>query len=741
MRSLLNRLQRLSTAIRNLVQGRSASPAGRPLPSGQLTLEALEDRLVPTSFHPNYIIDNQGTLTTNVHSHSAVDSGIAGYSPAQLRTAYGVNSISFNGVQGTGAGQTIAIVDAYNDPNIASDVDLFDQQFGTSTSGSTLFQQFGAASSFLSVVNQKGQVINPSNTRVPVDTSGGWEMEESLDVEWAHAMAPGAAIDLVVANSTTWSDLFAAVKAAASLPGVSVVSMSFGSGGDYYGDNASDSVFTTPAGHQGVTFLAATGDDSTAGYPALSANVIAVGGTTLKLNANGTIQSETAWSTMSDYHSYFAWGTGGGTSMVEAEPTYQLGVQQTGFRTTPDVAFDADPATGVAVLDSYRTTGSPWMMVGGTSLATPCWAGLMAIGNQGRTLKGLGTFNTTNPQQAQSALYHAPSSVFHDITTGQIDTGYLLAHYGFSPGPAYTAGPGYDEVSGLGTPVASSLIPGLAGYTGDAGALPASTIQLALASSTLSFSTTVGGVKYLDNFVDIGASVTVTATVTAATPSGSTPTGTVSLYATETTTDFAGQTLVGTAQLPTDGSGQVTFTFSTLSFLPTFYELTAFYGGDSHFGTSNNYSSSPNVVDELLVGRNFTSLSLTSSVAAGAVTFTAKVSTLGAPPGVGAPTGLVAFYDGKTLLGLAHLPADGSGQVSFTASSLSAGSHTITAVYEGDNSFQDCKASLKQTVAKTSSPSSAHPSAAGSLLAADAGELGIWGMGDLLRQLLSGKHG
>ena len=110
------------------------------------------------------------------------------YTPLQIRTAYSINNSP-----ATGAGETIAIVDAaHNDPDLFSDLDVFDKQFATTSSGSTLYQQYGAASSFLTVYNQNGQVINPSGTSVPVDSTGDWEVEESLDVEWAHAIAPGA---------------------------------------------------------------------------------------------------------------------------------------------------------------------------------------------------------------------------------------------------------------------------------------------------------------------------------------------------------------------------------------------------------------------------------------------------------------------------------------------------------------------------------------------------------------------
>src|SRR6202030_1636879 len=107
-------------------------------------------------------------------------------------------------------------------------------------------------------------------------------------------------------------------------------------------------------------------------------------------------------------------GTGGGTSQFEQEPAYQQGVQHTGFRTAPDVALLADPATGVAVYDSFQNSG--WMTGGGTSLSCPAWGGLIAVANQGRAQKGKATLNTSsNPQEALTAIYSVARGDFHDI--------------------------------------------------------------------------------------------------------------------------------------------------------------------------------------------------------------------------------------------------------------------------------------------------------------------------------------
>ena len=176
-------------------------------------------------------------------------------------------------------------------------------------------------------------------------------------------MAPAASI-VLVEGQPTLNNLFSAVSFASDLPGVSVVSMSWGTN-EFAGETAYDNVFTTPQGHNGVTFVAASGDSGTTEYPAASPNVLSVGGTTLNLTSQGTYASETPWSS-----------SGTGTSPFEPQPTWQAaaakaaGLSSSG-RTTPDVSFDANPATGVSVYDSIPNPGagrSNWYSVGGTSV-------------------------------------------------------------------------------------------------------------------------------------------------------------------------------------------------------------------------------------------------------------------------------------------------------------------------------------------------------------------------------------
>jgi methionine-rich copper-binding protein CopC len=396
-------------------------------PRVTLALEWLESRELLSFATPDFIIASTQHATTTAPSGAHPDapppSSPPGFSPGQIQNIYGFNQISFASYTGStlpGAGETIAIVDAYNDPNIASDLKVFDQQFGLSNPN-------------LTVVNQNGGSTLPGT-----DPTAGWEVEESLDVEWAHAIAPGANIVLVEANSASFSNLLTAVTTAATKMGASVVSMSWG-GNEFSSETGSDSHFTA----SGVTYVASSGDSgSPAGYPSTSPNVLSVGGTSLTLNSSGGYGSEAVW------NDSFG-STGGGISAYESLPSYQVAAVTNNSnipggtptkRSTPDVAYDADPATGFAVYDTYRESG--WFEVGGTSDAAPQWAALVAIADQGRAQQGLGSLSGAS--QTLPMLYQMPSSNYHDTTSGSNGT--------------YPAGPGYDLVTGRGTPIANQVI-------------------------------------------------------------------------------------------------------------------------------------------------------------------------------------------------------------------------------------------------------------------------------------------
>ncbi len=403
-------------------------------------LESLEELVLPSgvTFLPTHVLSGHPLAT-----HQSASGTPSGLSPAQVRQAYGFNQITFNNgaVVGNGAGETIAIVDAYDDPSIAADLSVFDQQYG-----------LAAPASFVKV-SQTG-----SATQLP-SADSGWAGEIELDVEWAHAMAPGASILLVEANSANDSDLIAAVNYARQQPGVVTVSLSWGAS-EFSGEQNYDSSFTTPSGHVGVTFFGSSGDSgSPAIWPALSTHVVAVGGTSLSVSSTGAYVGESGWS-----------GSGGSLSTVLSAPTYQQGLtihnggntaSSGGHRAGPDVSYDADPNTGVAVYGTYGWGG--WAQVGGTSAAAPQWAALVAVADQGRALAGLGSLDGFT--QALPAIYQLPASDFHDVTSGS--------------NGGYQAGPGYDLVTGRGSPVANLVVRDLVGGGTGSGASKPPTVATA----------------------------------------------------------------------------------------------------------------------------------------------------------------------------------------------------------------------------------------------------------------------
>jgi|HubBroStandDraft_1064217.scaffolds.fasta_scaffold06391_4 subtilase family serine protease len=332
----------------------------------------------------------------------------SGIFPAKMRIAYG-----FNLVANKGKGQAIGIVDAFDDPNIESDLGVFTKQFGLAacTTANGCFEKIYATGS------------------APAKNSN-WSSEISLDVEWSHAIAPQAKIMLVEASGQTTTELYQAVDVAVQ-NGATVVSMSWAFD-EYSGETSDDSHFNVP----NVTFVAASGDSGHQSlYPAASPYVVAVGGTELTVGSTGAWESETAWS-----------GSGGGTSAYEPEPSYQASSQNTGFRGIPDVAYDADPSTGVPIYDSVGIYGLlGWVEVGGTSMAAPEWSALFTIANSMRVAASKSTLN-----QVQFDLYPIEAD-FHDIVSGTNG----------SCGAQCTAGPGYDFVTGLGSPMANEIIPAL----------------------------------------------------------------------------------------------------------------------------------------------------------------------------------------------------------------------------------------------------------------------------------------
>jgi subtilase family serine protease len=334
--------------------------------------------------------DNDWTAQPLFHARPAAAQGPDPLTPTQIINAYSLTSTT------NGAGTTIAIVDAYDDPTIAKDLATFSTNFGLPTAN---FIEHKMATT--------------------ISANSGWALEISLDVEWAHAIAPQATILLVEAKSSSLADLMNAVTYATSQPNVVAVSMSWG-GSEFSTEHTTyDSYFTTP----GIVFFASSGDNG-AGviWPSSSPNVVSVGGTTLNINQiTGAFISETAWS-----------GSGGGVSAYEPQPTYQANYGLTyAKRSTPDVSYDANPNTGVYVYDTTPYQGAKgWWDVGGTSIGAPQWAAIQALGQ---------TTGNSNFYQDGS-----PSSYFRDITSGS---------------NRYSAGIGYDLVTGLGSPVTTNFAP------------------------------------------------------------------------------------------------------------------------------------------------------------------------------------------------------------------------------------------------------------------------------------------
>lgn len=339
-----------------------------------------------------------------------------GFSPSQIQQTYGFNNISAQG-----SGQIIAIVDAFDNPNIEADLNVFNSRFNLPA---------------CTTLNGCFKKIYANKTKPPKNI--GWCGEIALDVEWAHAIAPAAKIYLVEAASTRMKDMYHAVSVAIQA-GANVVSMSWGSE-EFAEQTTYDTLFKNPQ----VSFVASTGDwGSNTCYPATSPYVLAVGGTSLNVDNIGNYQGETAWS-----------GSGGGLSKLETWPSYQQTLptpQSQNRRGIPDVAYNADPYTGFLVYNSIADKhGVGWRVVGGTSAGAPQWAALIAIANSAASHNIGGNIHAW--------LYAAahPSTGFYNTYFYDIDTG-TNGTCGF----LCTAQNGYDYVTGLGSPQADLLIQGM----------------------------------------------------------------------------------------------------------------------------------------------------------------------------------------------------------------------------------------------------------------------------------------
>ena len=337
--------------------------------------------------HAHLVTDARGIPINGKASPTAATP--SGYGPADLRSAYNISS--------GGSTTTIAIVDAYGYTNAESDLAQYRAQFGlpACTSANGCFRK----------LDQNGGTNYPR-----MDT--GWAQESALDLDMASAMCPNCKLVLVEASSASFGNLATAVRRAASLSGVTVISNSYGGG-----ENGSTTY--EPSYNQPGKAVTVSSGDSGYGvqFPASSPHVIAVGGTHLTRASNSRGWSESAWSS-----------GGSGCSGVYAKPSFQTDPLCTN-RMEADVSAVADPNTGVSVYGPTNRSSSGWLVFGGTSVAAPLIGGI--YGNTGHTPTG-------------AASLYANQKQLNDVTSGSNG----------SCGGTYfcTAGPGYDGPTGLGTP-------------------------------------------------------------------------------------------------------------------------------------------------------------------------------------------------------------------------------------------------------------------------------------------------
>jgi subtilase family serine protease len=352
-------------------------------------------------------------VRTDIKQRSAASFGYLaptgyGFGPAQLQSAYDLPSST------DGAGESVAVVDAFDDPTAVSDLATYRSAWGLPACDTS------TEAGCLTKVNEHGQTSplpSPSGTT-------GWATEESLDVDMVSAICPKCHIYLVEATGPSIVSLGTAVESAVKVLHIKFVSNSYG-GHPKSKDLGADTAYYE---HKGVAVVASAGDSGYGtAYPAVSSFVTAVGGTSL-VKASGTTRgwSETVWS-----------GTGSGCSQYEAKPSWQT---DTGcsMRTMNDVSADANPETGVAVYDTYDQHG--WLQVGGTSVSSPIIASVFALA--GKPTKG--TFPSSYP--------YAHTSDLNDVTSGSNGT--------CTPKYLCKARVGYDGPTGWGTP------DGLGAFTG-----------------------------------------------------------------------------------------------------------------------------------------------------------------------------------------------------------------------------------------------------------------------------------
>ncbi len=455
--------------------------------------------LSPSSRFPNDISSRLPDVQPHsiYHPLNLQTLGAPPYTPIEIQKAYNFAPLYSRGINGLGT--RIAIVDAFGSPSLPTDLSTFDSL--TSLPSATL------------------NFYYPDG--VPKQKNTGWAVETSLDVEWVHAIAPAATIDLVVAADASLNRIFDAIAFVANnLPNDNALSMSFGLSESSYPATGS---FTISAFHQlfitltshGTTPLASSGDSGASTccniqYPSSDPLVVAVGGTSLILNPDASYAQETTWS-----------GSGAGSSLIFNKPTWQQGLGDS-MRDTVDVSYDADPNTGVLIVFGNRL-----FQVGGTSAGAPQWAALVALAGQASSTK----YGAADP-----LLYKI--STFHDVRTGSD---------GF-----FSATAGWDYPTGLGSPNANSTVAALG--------VPPTTVSVST-TMTLDASrvTTTGSLAINTQSATISGSLLVTAVDTVSGATTFTKTYTISsLQMQSTSGTLVARFLLNVAVLPYALSSDIT---------------------------------------------------------------------------------------------------------------------------------------------------------------------------------------
>jgi subtilase family serine protease len=354
-------------------------------------------------------------VSNTAHGHATNSNPYAGYVPAQLQSAYALSSWSAT----NGTGETVAIVDAYDDPNAISDLNTYRRTFGLGGCTATTPAATGCTFTNGATVRK----VSQTGTQTYPNANRSWGQEISLDLDMVSAICPRCNILLVEGTTNSIANLGIAENEAAAL-GANAISNSYGSS-EFSGETADDGNYN----HPGIAVTASTGDS---GYgvewPAASPLVTAVGGTTLNTASTARGWTETAWS-----------GAGSGCSQYEPQPARQAIAAITAVcarRATADVSAVADPNTGVSVYDTYSGLlglgQSGWLVFGGTSVASPIIASVYALAG--------------NTSAAPNAPYNNTGSL-NDVLSGSNSSGLLGCG-----NKLCTAGPGWDGPTGLGTP-------------------------------------------------------------------------------------------------------------------------------------------------------------------------------------------------------------------------------------------------------------------------------------------------